>query len=97
MNERGETILEEAARIVDGERQDHYGHPYDDFSGTAEMWSAFLDHPIEPWQVAAMMIALKLSRLKTSPHHRDHWVDIVGYARTVEKVFDHPDSEGSLS
>ena len=35
---------------------------------------------------AALMIAVKLSRALTgNPHEADHWKDIQGYARLVEK------------
>jgi len=27
-----------------------------------------------------MMIQLKLARIKTSPEHADHWIDVAGYA-----------------
>ena len=29
---------------------------------------------------AVMMIQLKLARIKTSPEHADHWIDVAGYA-----------------
>jgi hypothetical protein len=44
------------------------------------MWSSYLDHTIEPHDVAAMMIIVKLSRIQTSPTKRDSWVDLAGYA-----------------
>jgi hypothetical protein len=37
-----ETILEEAMRIVDGDRRAAYGHPSDNFASTASMWVAYL-------------------------------------------------------
>lgn len=77
-------ILEEAYQLTAGERNKDYGHPYDDFSRTAEMWNAmFADRITEPFKasdVARAMICIKLSRSVHAPK-RDNWVDIAGYAR----------------
>jgi len=81
-----ETILEEANRLVDGPRQDAYGHPIDDFSRTGRIWGAMLGvADIPPRTVALMMVAVKLSREMNRPG-RDNLVDIAGYARTAEMV-----------
>jgi hypothetical protein len=34
----------------------------------------------EPWEVAALMILMKLARLANNRAHRDSWADIAGYA-----------------
>ena len=36
--------------------------------------------PVSRSDVAVMMIQLKLARIKTSPEHADHWMDVAGYA-----------------
>ena len=52
-----ESILEEAKRIVHGDRGENYGHPFEDFSRTAQIWSAILGIDVEPEQVALCMVA----------------------------------------
>lgn len=73
-------LLDEAADLVDGDRNNQYGDPRQDFQRTAAMWAAYLGVPIEPHDVAAMMSLLKLSRIHWSPGKRDSWVDLAGYA-----------------
>ena len=37
-------VLTEAEHLIFGDRNDDYGHPLDDFTCTASMWSAYLRH-----------------------------------------------------
>ena len=78
-------ILEEAGRLVAGERQARYGHPAEDFTRTAQIWSAILGVPVSATQVGLCMIGVKLSR-ETHAHQPDNLVDIAGYAQTVAMV-----------
>lgn len=82
-----ETILEEAQRLVFGPRQEAYGHPIDDFSRTGRMWGALLGlhRDVTAAEVAACMVALKLSREMFKPG-RDNRVDAAGYVGTLELV-----------
>ncbi len=87
----GETVLAEAIRITSGARQSDYGHPRDDFSRTALMWTGILSGKLrEGAEVAAgdvplCMIAVKLAR-QSHRHKRDNLVDIAGYSRTAAMV-----------
>lgn len=83
-----ENVLEEAARIVGGDRGDDYGHPGDDFARTAGAWRSLFGWDVTPAQVALAMVVVKLSRLQETPGKRDSIVDIAGYARTYEMVLD---------
>jgi hypothetical protein len=86
-----ETILEEAARIVNGPRRKEYGHPKVNFQEIAGMWNVVLKRTpthevaITPDQVILCMIALKLCRAKQG-FTRDCFVDIAGYAQCWELV-----------
>lgn len=82
-----ESILTEAQKLVHGARNADYGHPLDDFTRTAAMWSAILGAHITAKQVGLCMIAVKLSR-ECNKSKRDNLVDLAGYAETVEWLKD---------
>jgi hypothetical protein len=81
MNIRSQ-ILADAEQLVNGDRNNQYGPPSQDFERTAIMWSAYLDGRtiLHAHDVAAMMCLLKLSRISWQPDKRDSWVDLAGYA-----------------
>lgn len=85
-----ETVAEEADRLVNGDRNEDYGPPWEDFTRTAKFASVLLEkkltEPIEPREVPLLMIAVKLSRLVQSPLKRDSLTDLVGYALTYEQT-----------
>jgi len=86
-----EPVLDEAKRITASDRQEDYGHPSEDFTRTARMWTGILAAKLrEGAEVSAMdvplcMIAVKLAR-QAHRHKRDNLVDIAGYARTAAMV-----------
>ena len=73
-------ILAAAAHAVTQDRNATHGEPEDSFGLIAAYWTAHLDQYISRADVAVMMNLLKLARIKTSPEHADHWIDIAGYA-----------------
>lgn len=75
-------LLDEAAKITNGERQEHYGTPEDNFTKIAKLWNAYLGgaDPLHADDVAAMMILLKVARIASDSCHLDSWIDIAGYA-----------------
>lgn len=75
-----ETVLEEASRIVNGDRAADYGDAQASFDRIAALWAAILGVPVTAKQVALCLIQLKVSRACTSDK-RDNWVDIAGYAQ----------------
>lgn len=73
-------ILESARKIV-VERECTYGGAPKTLAAMAEMFSLYLDHPVEPHDVALIEILQKVVRLKqTRGLHMDSWIDIAGYA-----------------
>ena len=80
-----ETVLAEAARVVDGPRRDDYGTPSENHGRTAAMWSDYLGVPITARQVCMLNILQKISR-DAHAAKRDNLVDIAGYVRNAELV-----------
>ncbi len=79
-------MLDEARKIVYGQRQKDYGPARENHENIARFWSAVLGIPITPEQVVLCMIGLKMARLSHSPNHRDSWVDIAGYVGVADKM-----------
>lgn len=79
-------ILGSAARVVYGERRSTYGTPEDSFQTIGALWGVYLGRVITSEQVAAMMILLKVARLKEQGYHRDSVVDIAGYAECLART-----------
>jgi hypothetical protein len=79
------SVLEEAHRLVHGDRGADYGTPYEDFSRTALIWSAILGITVLAEQVALCMVGVKISREVNQPK-RDNRVDMAGYAETLDMV-----------
>lgn len=73
-------VLQDAAALVNGDRQADYGSPRQNFGRIARLWSAYLGTEITAPQVTHMMALVKLARLRHSPGHRDSSVDLCGYA-----------------
>lgn len=86
--------MKDAKALVEGDRQDVYGHPYDNFGDIAHLVSLLDNRDIPPRLKHAMyMVLVKIARLLNSPTHEDSWVDISGYALTALKVLEK-ESEG---
>lgn len=86
-----EETLNEALAIVMHDRNSTHGDPEDNFRDIAELWTTYTGFKFEAHDVAAMMILVKISRIKTSPHRRDHWVDAAGYAGCGAETAESPD------
>ena len=86
-------VLDEANKLVHGDRNADYGHPLDDFSRTAAMWSAILGHPVSAEQVGLCMCAVKIGRQCNKPKS-DNLIDLAGYAETVNMVIEEKARRG---
>lgn len=83
------SALDEARRLVTGDRNNQYGPPTQDFQRTADLLNALgyqrVDatdeiHDIQPSDVAIIIAQVKVSRIMHSRGKRDSWVDLAGYA-----------------
>ena len=71
-------FLNEAKATIEDRGMD-YGHPSDNMQRTARLISAYLEMPIHDYQVAGIMVLVKLARTMESSKV-DHYVDMCGYA-----------------
>jgi hypothetical protein len=56
-----------------------YGHPADNLQHTAMLLSAYLQTPIHDYQVAGIMVLVKLARTNQSAQQIDTWIDLCSY------------------
>lgn len=81
--ERGK-ILDEAKKIINGERQDEYGNPEDSHQIIADFWNVYLSSFIQKRTLVAsdvmyMMTLFKLARLLGQKYTPDSVRDACGY------------------
>ena len=79
------TILSQAQAIIDGQRKQEYGDVNESFSQIASLWSAYLGKELTGFDVANLMILMKVSRAKNK-FHLDSYVDIAGYAACAGRL-----------
>lgn len=72
--------LDAALKCVNGDREQDYGSPEDNFRTIAELWTAYLRRMISPVDVAAMLALLKIARIASGHAKEDNWIDLAGYA-----------------
>lgn len=85
------SILEEAARIVVGARNATHGDKERSFQVIADLWQAYLVGrkglgPVSAFDVAQMMVLLKIGRSIQGTMVRDHAVDACGYAAIAGEI-----------
>jgi len=66
------------ARAVIQDRGMDYGHPTDNMSRTARLWSAYLEMPISDFQVAMCLAMVKIARSMESAKI-DNYIDGAAY------------------
>jgi hypothetical protein len=82
-------MLRHAASLVGGQRAKDYGDKTENHQRIADLWNYWLDSKfgkITAYDVAIMMLLLKVARLMHTPGHSDSHVDIAGYASIAEEI-----------
>jgi hypothetical protein len=75
---RASEILQTSTDTI-SDRGLSYGHPADNLQHTAMLLSAYLQTPILDYQVAGIMVLVKLARTSQSAEHLDNWIDLCSY------------------
>lgn len=79
-------ILHAVEEIICKDRNVQHGEPENVFSDIADLWGVYLDKPIAPEDVAALMVLFKIARFKANPKHPDNYLDAVGYAAIMGEL-----------
>lgn len=79
-------ILRTANEFITKDRQKTHGQAEDNFSNISRLWSAYLNHPITPQDVAILMVLLKVVRFKGNPSYVDNAIDMCGYSALAGEI-----------
>lgn len=88
------TFLDKVKEVVAGPREKEYGDKTENHARIAKLWNMWLTETkedgdaITPYDVATMMLMVKLARLMQSPGHKDSHIDIAGYVACMEEIYD---------
>ena len=94
LNRAAATFLDKVKDVVTGPREKEYGDKTENHARIAKLWNMWLTETkedgdaITPYDVATMMLMVKLARLMQSPGHQDSHIDIAGYAACMEEIYD---------
>lgn len=87
-------FLDKVKEVVTGPREQDYGDKTENHARIAKLWNMWLTETkedgdaITPYDVATMMLMVKLARLMQSPGHHDSHIDIAGYVACMEEIYD---------
>ena len=89
------SILEQASEIITKDRAQTHGEDAENsFGKIADMWTAYLEHPVSREDVCAMMVLLKMARISNNPMHMDSWIDAAGYSALGGEIATEKPSRG---
>jgi hypothetical protein len=86
------TAIEEATKVIYGDREKTYGDPSKNLRTIAEYWTTHLkakygyQAPLTTDDVCVMMVLLKQARLANTPKHRDSITDTIGYMALADRI-----------
>lgn len=80
-----EDLAAYAARLVNDDRAQLYGHPLDNLTRAANIWSVILEVDVTPEQVALCMVGLKIAR-QVHRETSDNIADAIGYLLTYGMI-----------
>lgn len=71
-------VLTDAAELI-GERGKDYGGIEDNFSNIANIYETMTGNAFESYDVALMLVAVKIARIRQSPYKADNYLDAINY------------------
>jgi hypothetical protein len=80
------TILATAKDCITRDRAATHGDAENNFSDIAKLWSWWLGHPVDAYDVAQMMSLFKKARAKANRAHEDNFVDDIGYTALAAEI-----------
>ncbi len=81
------SILKEADKIVNGDRNEQYGDPTQAFQEYSDILKASFGIVLSPVEICKVQMAIKLGCMKHK-HKRDSIVDLCGYAEILNRLED---------
>tara|TARA_R100000544_G_C2173099_1_gene33199 strand:+ start:166 stop:444 length:279 start_codon:yes stop_codon:yes gene_type:complete len=78
-------LLEEAKKLIGGDRQNDYGDKLKNHQNIADLWSVFLKTKITAHDVAICMALVKIARLMNQ-HKKDNYIDLAAYGAIAGEI-----------
>ena len=88
-------LLDEAKKLIGGDRQTDYGDKLTNHENIANFWSIFLKTKITPHDVAICMSLVKVARLMNQ-HKKDSYIDMAAYAAIAGEIEARTDKDISF-
>tara|TARA_Y100001951_G_scaffold99054_1_gene100574 strand:- start:780 stop:1130 length:351 start_codon:yes stop_codon:yes gene_type:complete len=88
-------LLDEAKKLISGNRQKDYGEKLANHQNIADFWSIFLKKKITPHDVAICMALVKVARLMHQ-HKKDSYIDMAAYAAIAGEIEARTDKDRSF-
>ena len=92
-----DVVLKNAAALV-GERGADYGGIENNFSHIASVANTMLDLNLTAFDIAIIMTAVKVARIRQSPYKEDNYLDAINYlafAHELRPAKDNPVEDAS--
>lgn len=86
-------ILLTAEKYVNGDREQQYGTPENNFQAIADLWTVYMGNNQGRWNIAftahdvgIMMALLKIARIASGQAKSDNYIDLAGYAACAGEI-----------
>jgi|TARA_X000001388_G_scaffold71287_1_gene60965 hypothetical protein len=87
-------LLDEAKKLLGGDRQEEYGDKLKNHQNIAKLWSIFLEKEITAHDVAICMALVKVARLMHQ-HKKDSYLDMAAYAAIAGEIEERTKKENN--